>query len=96
MTIEERLDAVEREVARLREMQESRNSRLPKLEDSMSVVTHAQRIYDETIAEHKAWLAELSKSQAELRQQLRESDARTEKRIADLVIAIGKFMAGKN
>jgi hypothetical protein len=104
-----------------------------KLEEATTVLTYAQGLHAATLADHKAWLGELSLAQARTQEQMRkteesirqtqeqmrewlaemeeqtrkteesirqtqkqmlESDARTEKRIADLVSGIGRFMSG--
>src|SRR5258708_2174561 len=86
-----------------------------KLEEATTVLTYSQGLHTATLADHKAWLGELSLAQARTQEQMRkteesirqtqesihqtqkqmlESDARTEKRIADLVSGIGRFMSG--
>jgi chromosome segregation ATPase len=90
MTLEERLAAVEQELADLR--RQRLREAVKDLQEAMTVTSHAQARLERSHQDHREWLESHNKAMTEHAQAMREIDERTHaivSAIGELTVRIG-------
>lgn len=94
MSIEERLQAIEQELAELR--RQRLQASLKELQDAMTVTAYSQARFERAQQQHQEWLENhrraVARHDREM-EEIREAGRRTDERIDKLVLAIGQLTA---